>query len=416
MRLKIFLFSAFLILSFSIQNYSQTSSTYSRFGLGDLEYSFSPKRTAMGQLGYALSDENFISDINPAGWVNLSRTRIEFSVDFNNMFLSNSVETKFYSDAAFKGFTFGFPVSDLYGISVAAGILPITRVSYNIEQRVVSSDPLIIDHTLKYEGSGGLSKLFIGSSYQTPLGISLGASLDYIFGTLSYKSAIEFDIGQISTEYEKSYRPTGFGATFGIISPDLSGLTGNDFITGIRLGASISLENKLTADSILTSLSSTDLDTIYSGSFDIIHPVRYGGGISVVFSDEYLVTVDYFAQPWSDFRIGNSHPASLRDAYKISSGFEYKAEKELGQTFWEQIIWRFGLSFEQTQYKINGQGIDQYSVAGGFSLPLGNNNSVDVGIEYAVRGTTDSELLKEQSVRLNLGVSFGELWFIRHEK
>jgi hypothetical protein len=41
---------------------------------------------------------------------------------------------------------------------------------------------------------------------------------------------------------------------------------------------------------------------------------------------------------------------------------------------------------------------------------------LDVGIQFAVRGTTRSNLVKENMVKLNLGLSLGEIWFIREEK
>jgi len=88
----------------------------------------------------------------------------------------------------------------------------------------------------------------------------------------------------------------------------------------------------------------------------------------------------------------------------------------LGSTFWEQMVWRAGLSFEQTQYQINGTGINQYSVGGGFGLPMGSENSLDISIQYSTRGTTESNLLKEDRITLNLGFSLGEVWFIRQEK
>ncbi len=88
----------------------------------------------------------------------------------------------------------------------------------------------------------------------------------------------------------------------------------------------------------------------------------------------------------------------------------------MGMTTWEQIVWRFGLSYEQTQYIFNGQGINSYSAFGGFSYPLGVDNTIDFAVEYSNRGTTDFNLLNENSIRVYLGLSFGELWFLRADR
>ena len=75
-------------------------------------------------------------------------------------------------------------------------------------------------------------------------------------------------------------------------------------------------------------------------------------------------------QPMSNFRFNNTEDIHLRDANKFSAAFEYKAKKNMGMTIWEQIVWRFGLSYGQTQYIFNGQGINSYSTFGGFSIHL----------------------------------------------
>jgi len=88
----------------------------------------------------------------------------------------------------------------------------------------------------------------------------------------------------------------------------------------------------------------------------------------------------------------------------------------LGSTFWEQIILRAGLSYEQTQYLIYGKGINQYSVSLGVSLPLSNENTLDFGLMYARRGTKELNLLQEDIIKLGIGFSLGELWFLRQDK
>src|SRR5690606_36142675 len=112
----------------------------------------------------------------------------------------------------------------------------------------------------------------------------------------------------------------------------------------------------------------------------------------------------------------NRNNPYLRDAIMVSGGIEYKPTREPGSTFWEQIIWRAGLSFEQSQYIINNVGINQYSISGGLSLPLSPENTFDIGIQYSMRGTTDSNLFSENIFRLNVRVILGEIWFIRQEK
>jgi hypothetical protein len=118
----------------------------------------------------------------------------------------------------------------------------------------------------------------------------------------------------------------------------------------------------------------------------------------------------------SKYSFNEIKESNLRDIHKLSAAFEYKAKRAPAMTTVDLIIWRFGLGYEQTQYIFNGQGINQYSTYAGLSYPLGIDNTIDLAIQYSMRGTTDFGLLKEHGVKLYVGLSFGELWFLTNER
>lgn len=404
---KIVISLIFLYLSVPI--FAQSSSTYTRLGIGDIEYSYSARRLGMGQLGVSIADEDFINSLNPAGWYKLAKTRIEFGLYYNGMFLSDRNKSGYFAETEFSGFTIAFPVSELYGIGMAAGLVPFSRVSYDVEQTFYTDDP----YQLSYQGSGGLTKLFVGTSYKLPFDFIVGASLDYYFGNLKYKSRIEFlQVASSFAEYENTYRPESIGGTFGFISPDMSSSLDSGSVTDLRFGASISYIGTADMDSVLTATSSTNTDTISYGKTTADIPLRLSLGVNAVFNGEYLLSLDYTYQPWSDYKIGGVKQFGLRNSNKFSLGFEYNP-RDKGGDFWEQMILRAGLSFEGTQYLVNNEGINEYSVSGGISLPISFDNTLDFGVLFAMRGTTNSNLIKENIIRLSLGISFGELWFVR---
>ncbi|MDO8549125.1 MAG: hypothetical protein Q7S39_03095 [Ignavibacteria bacterium] len=399
-----------LVLFACLPLYSQSGSAYTRLGIGDLEYTNSARRTGMGQLGTSVADENFINSLNPASWYKINRTRIEFAVYYNGMFISDNNNSGYFGEMEFSGFSMAFPISELYGITASAGLVPFSNVSYEIKESFQTPEP----YDVSYNGSGGLSKMFAGTSYKLPFGLVLGANFDYYFGNLVYKSRIDFINSTTSfAEYENRFNPKGVGGTFGFISPDFSSLIDTNSISEFRFGASVSYLGSLDLDTLLISRSSTGIDTINSGRGEMEVPLRFTVGANVIFNKNYLISLDYAFQPWSEFRINNVEQPGLRNAQKFSLGFEYHPLNEPGITFWEQIIWRSGLSFEETQYMINNEGINQYSVSGGFSLPISFGNTLDLGVQYSMRGTNNSNLIKENIIRLNVGISFGELWFIR---
>ena len=219
-----------------------------------------------------------------------------------------------------------------------------------------------------------------------------------------------------SSEYERSYQNRGIGGTFGFISPDFSKLLELKSISDFRLGLAVNLFSDIKADTLFTAKSVVGIDTLNSGRGEINLPARLSLGMSFVLNSKYLFSLDYSSQSWSKYLINNVSSSVLRDAFKISSGFEYRPARELGSTFWEQIIFRAGLSYEQTQYLIYGKGINQYSVSFGASLPLSNENTLDVGLMYSRRGTKELNLLQEDIIKLGIGFSLGELWFLRQDK
>ena len=190
----------------------------------------------------------------------------------------------------------------------------------------------------------------------------------------------------------------------------------SESISNLKLAISANIIAELETDTLLTSKSASIIDTLGIGMTKMNVPTKITAGATVTVSNNFILNLDYFFQPWSDYKLSEIKSVNLKDAHKVSFGFEYRPTRALGMGYWEQIMLRFGLSYEQTQYTYNGNDINQYSVFGGFSLPLSYENTIDFAIEYSIRGTTEANLLQENFIRINLGFSFGDIWFQRYEK
>ena len=273
------------------------------------------------------------------------------------------------------------------------------------------------DYYYTFSGTGGLSKIFISSSYRTPFDITVGASFNYYFGNLNYNSTVNFsDNSSYKAVYLRKYSPSGLGTTIGLLSPDMADILKSKNITEFRIGASVNYTANLRTDTILIGNSSYKTDTLGEATVKMKIPVRISTGLSFILSNKYLFSVDFLYQPWSNFKFNGTKSAYLRNASKISAGFEYRPVYTSGNSFWEQIMLRAGLSYEKTQYIINGEGINQFSVSGGFSIPVTLENDIDIGLEYAIRGSKKDALYKENIYKLNVSLALGDLWFIRRER
>ncbi len=412
---NIFKYYLFVLILLSGISFAQKTSTYSRYGIGDIYYSYSARTLSMGHTGTAMINSDYVEILNPASWAYLSRVRFELSFAYDELKLSNSNDSKYYGDGLFKGVTFGFPISELNKIGLAFGVVPYSRINYEVTENVI--DTLTGNYNTTYLGKGGLSKIFIGSSFQLPGEFLIGATLEYYFGNIKYTSKLAFEnTSYFPSEYELNFAPKGFGTTIGLITPDMSGLLNSDAISNLRLGLSTNLVGKLNTDSSFVSRSSSIVDSISTGKTKMEVPMRLNAGLHITFINVYNLALDYFYQPWTEFKLSEINQSNLSDVHRISLGFEYRPQRVPGVTFWEQIMFRAGVSYEMSQYNFNGNELKQYSVFGGFALPLSPENTVDIGFEYSVRGTKEDNLLEENFLRINLGISFGDIWFIRYDK
>jgi hypothetical protein len=404
-----------LLIIISNLSFAQQTSTYTRYGVGDIYYSYSARTLSMGHSGTAMINSDYVEILNPASWANLSMVRLEMNFAYDELKLSNSDQTKYYGDGLFKGVTFGFPVSAVNKISLAFGVVPYSRINYEVIENIVDSTTGNYNST--YLGKGGLSKIFIGSSYQLPGEFLIGATLEYYFGNIKYTSKLAFeDASYFPAEYEVNFAPKGFGTTIGLISPNMSDLLNSSSISNLRLGLSTNIVGKLNTDTSFVSRSSSIVDSISTGKTKLEVPMRLNAGLHIAFVNVYNLALDYFYQPWTEFKLSQINQSNLSDVHRVSLGFEYRPQRVPGITFWEQIMFRMGLSYEMSQYNFNGNELRQYAVFGGFALPLSPENTIDLGFEYSVRGTKEDNLLQENFLRINVGISFGDIWFIRYEK
>lgn len=391
-------------------------SSYTRLGIGDIINSGNARQTGLGGLAIGSTDRFSIGDINPAGWNGINLTRFQLSLSYLGKSIEDSKSTAKYSEANFEGFSMAVPLYRDLGVVASLGIVPVTRVSYNVNS--IQTDPTFGEITREYKGSGGLSKMYAGSSFRFPFGLSVGAQFEYYFGKIDYQSSLLLpDTVHFNTVLYTSKRSySGLGATFGILSPDINNLLKIEGLSDFRLGAFITLTNKINTDTSLISNTSSGISEFSHGLTKTNLPLKYGFGISAKIKDEYLLVADFVAQNWSAYTLTDAKDPYLTEYYRISGGVEYLAEESEFSNIWEQIKYRAGLSYEQSQYQIANKNVNQYALYGGFSFPLGVANSIDVAFTFGYRGKKNNQLLYEKFFGTSVSLSFGELWFVRRRR
>ena len=412
---KIKFISIFLLTSVSL--FAQGGSVYSSFGVGDLSASYSARRMAMGEMGIALSDIDYLNSMNPAGWNSLRLTRFELSMNYAGSNIQSTSNSAFYNKTVLNGMMIGFPLEHDLGLSVTLGQVPYSQVGYEIRTNV--NDPLVGNYNYSENGEGGISKLFIGASYRLPFDFSIGLSYDYYIGRVTHSLIADFNdttttFTHATFEKETSYH--GMSLTTGIISSNLSKLFGSTEFKDFRIGFVFTPSVSLSADSIDNSTTSIGTVTTSTGSVKDNLPYRLGIGTTFKYTNNYTFTLDYLYQPYSEYTSNGIKDINLQNYYKLGLGFEYRDADTRSNAFWDHVMLRTGLSFEQTPFKVNGIGVNQYSIYGGISLPISYDNTIDLAFQYSRRGTTDNNLLLENIYKFTATISIGDLWFVRSDR
>ncbi|MBN1637397.1 MAG: hypothetical protein JW866_00395 [Ignavibacteriales bacterium] len=414
--MKIFKYLSSLVILYS-QLFAQGGSIYSSFGIGNIYYDNSARKLGLGGTAVSIYDMQSVNNYNPAGWFNLREIRFETGLNYNGFSLSDDKDKSYYSQTKFQGIVGSIPVDRDLGIVLSGGLVPYSNVNYEVREEVGDN---ILNETYisTFKGDGGLSKFYIGSSYLTPLGISIGAAYEYYIGRINSYSEIDFisnatykDINYRLSDY---YR--GKGVSVGLLSMNLSKLLDISEINELRIGANFNYVGELKTDT--SNFSTTSLGEVETkrGEYKTKLPYRFGLGISCRLSDNYLFVLDYMHQPWSKYEKNGRNMSYYKDLNRYSIGFEYQNLTKRVPSFWEQIAIRGGIVFEETQFRINNQDLTMLAFHLGFSFPLGTFNTLDIGFQYGVRGTTESNLVKENIFQATITLSFGEVWFIRPDR
>ncbi|MBN1299647.1 MAG: hypothetical protein JW995_00380 [Melioribacteraceae bacterium] len=414
-----------VILSITTGNiFSQNTSLYTREGIGDNQYSSSARRLGLGGMGLALIDETHISSINPAGWANVNLTRMEAGLNYGGVLMSDINGSAYYSNFSFSGFTVGIPIHKDYGIVGALGVVPVSDVNYKVTSEnldAICSDCSDIEddfNSVLFEGTGGLSKIFIGSSYKLPFGFIIGASFNYYTGKIDYKTELQFNefssLDNVMYTQKRSFY--GIGSSFGLITDDLASIFDSKSIENFRFAFYYDVVSNLKTDTSLISSTSIGTITKNKGIVDSKIPYKIGIGAGLTWNKNYVILFDYLYQPWSEYEFNNL-PGSLRDLSRASVSVEYyNSDRRTSANIWDMLVLRGGISYENSQYLIGNTGINVLSLYLGFSMPIGVGNTLDFAFEYGNRGKKREGLVKEDIFKAAVSISFGELWFFRPDR
>lgn len=451
--LRIFFMLNVLLVSAGIAT-AQDNSPYSRYGLGDWIINANTVNRGMGGFGAAYSDYGIVGAPfnvnlqNPAALGFLSNTKNFSNAIFDlggeissRLMTSNTSFDKYRSNnVTISYFQLAIPVSTVKmekkGMNWAwsVGIRPVSRINYKIEQnsRLSNVDSL----NTMYEGTGGMQKANIGTGFKfTGHGkmkneLSVGLNTGYCFGNKSNSTRITFindTVAYYKSNFEADSRFGGLflDAGFQYALHLKSGAT-------LRLGGYINTTQALKADqNTINETYNRDanginytIDSVYANnnvSGTINMPRTICGGFTYQSANkQWLIGADYETSNWSAYRYYSKADLTA-DNYAIKAGVEYYPIKNNASTnkYWNYMKFRTGFRYGTDYLKVR-ETVKQYAFTFGASMPLttprliqsrGDYVSLHTSLELGNRGDKNTYSLRENVLRLNIGISMNARWF-----
>ncbi len=403
-----------LVLILFVNTYllAQNASVYTRYALGDYAPYFSARNVVLGDAS-AFADNAHVGSSNPAAWSAINLTRVEGGFMFTQSLQEEGSLSAKHVGSKFLGIRFAVPIQRDYGIVFSMFLEPVTVIDYDVQKRYKNEQ--YDDYNLKYEGSGGISKIGFALTYKFPFGLRIGSTFDYYSGNSFYSSTIDFsDFSQYKDgTFKRNQTYRGLGFTPGIITNNLAEYFDSDVITGLTFAASMRYIARVHIDTSLTVHSKYDEITTAGGDFIATIPHTYTFGTKLDFFKTVLLVADYSYAKWSSYDYKGENSANADDRFKFTMGIEYFDRKHPRRTFWQRVPFRFGIAYGKLQYLVEGKNIYYYAASVGMGIPMDERDIIDLSLTFGKRGPNDGTLVQEKFVSLGISLSFGEQWFIR---
>lgn len=412
----------------SIMAQSTTNSSYSRFGLGQLNDGSMGFNKAMAGLHQGFRDGTRINRMNPASYsaVDSLTFLLDVGLSLQSTHFSLGEEKVTANNASFDYICGAFRIAPKTGISF--GIVPYTSIGYSFS----SQQDLVSDHWSEEEqynlntcsGDGGLHKGYIGIGTSPLRGFSVGANFSYLWGEINHSFVpVAYSSGSVNSDFLNTSRY--YEASIRSYTLDLGVQYELNLKKGrsLTVGATYDMGHKLNGDATLrTAGTSTDTVTVSNG-YKIPH--TFGVGVYYKNGNKWSVGADYSLQKWGSctmpwLNTNQEYVVTdnlLKDKHTVTLGGEYTPDV-FSRSVLKRTTYKLGASYSTPYIITNGtDGPKEYTVTAGFTSPLksswnGRNILLNVALQWVKESPTDKlTQISENYFRLSVGITFNERWF-----
>jgi hypothetical protein len=398
-----------------------TSSPYSIYGIGDIKFKGSVENRSMGSIS-VLPDSIHINIQNPAQLACLKLTGLALGGTYANTKSKTETQEAKARRTSLDYMIVGIPVGK---VGIGFGLIPYSSVGYKIGRTAYvtnNNNDTIRSIISRYNGIGGVNKVFLGFGYRLTKNINIGGDLQYNFGTIETNSL------QYQTDLQ-----------YGSRENNVSDLRGVNFDLGItyqtKVKSKYSFFSSLayTPEAILTSGNTRNIEIVLVTSSSV-RPVEtqnigvadtkiklpsklsFGSGFGQV--KKWLVggEITFIQNSVMSNRFTDINGATFENSVRYSLGGFFIPNYNSYSSYYKRMVYRGGVRYENTGLVIQDKSIIDFAANIGLGMPLGGTfTNINIGLEIGRRGTKYYNLVEENYINLSVGLSLSDKWFVKRK-
>ena len=412
-----------ICLLFSLTIFAQegTSSPYSFYGIGDIKFKGTVENRSMGSLS-VFPDSIHINIQNPAHLASLKLTGLAIGGTYANTKSKTEAQEAKARRTTLDYLAVGIPVGKG---GIGFGLIPYSSVGYKIGKithDINSNNDTIRSIYSKYNGIGGVNKVFLGFGYRLTKKINVGATVQYNFGTiettnLQYQTDLQYGSQEKNTSDLRG------------VNVDL-GLT---YQTKVNAKYSFFSSLSYTPESELTVGNTRNIDIVQVGfnglqtierenipvedtKIKLPSKLTFGSGFGEV--KKWLVgaEITLLSNSVMSNRFTDIQSATFENSVRYSLGGFFIPNYNSYSNYFKRIVYRGGLRYENTGLVIQNKSINDFAANIGLGMPLsGTFTNINIGLEIGKRGTKYYNLVEENYINISVGLSLSDKWFVKRK-
>lgn len=385
-----------VISCYNLLGQNMTTSPYSMFGIGELETGVYGANAAMGGLSYGMRSKDFLNCDNPASLTALDSLHliVDLSVFAKNENYKSAGQSNSAISGNFSRFALGGRI--LKHWFMAAGLTPYSSVGYYFQSDQPLEGTSSTFYTSAFDGSGGLSKIFLSNAFTLSHHWSVGVNVSYIFGNLLQTES------QSNMAVVQKMAASSFYADFGV---QYSVRLAKE--TAFTLGAVYGYRQKLPMNYKVIATAESGSSTTNKHDVTQFLPEYYGVGAGVTYK-KMIYGLDYVFRKYSllsslDGRI------KFRDTHELKAGVCFAPSSYTSDKYWKRIDYKAGVSVSNSYMRISNKDGINFRISFGAGLPLGNSK-LNAALFYD-KSTFEANKLNKDVFGLSITYTLNERFF-----